>query len=121
MLPRIISDRACFVIFLDVTNPQGMDDTRRIFYDLNNLGQQNAIKIIVANKIDCDKRFFKQTDVFKLAEELGGVESHETSLKKNYGINQWLEPLISKSYEFQSKLPNQLNSETNAYQQFLIG
>lgn len=38
MLPRRIADRACFLIFLDVTNHKGLDETRRIFKDLNELG-----------------------------------------------------------------------------------
>ena len=56
----------------------------------------------------------KETDVLELAHELG-VDRYETSLKKNTAVNQWLEPFIIESYEFQSKLMSQINSDAKAY------
>ena len=56
----------------------------------------------------------KETDVLELAHELG-VDRHETSLTNNTAVNQWLEPFIIESYEFQSKLMSQINSDAKAY------
>ena len=55
-----------------------------------------------------------ENDVLELAHELG-VDLHYTSLTKNTAVNQWLEPFIIESYEFQSKLMSQVNSDAKAY------
>ncbi len=55
MLPKKVADKACFVIFMDLTNPKGTDDTKKIFDDLKNNLKQDTVKIIVGNKMDVPK------------------------------------------------------------------
>ena len=45
---------------MDVTNPKGLDDTRKIFENLKDSLKQDTVKMIVGNKIDIKKRAIQE-------------------------------------------------------------
>ena len=45
---------------MDVTNPKGLDETRKIFENLKDSLKQDTVKMIFGNKIDIKKRAIQE-------------------------------------------------------------
>jgi signal recognition particle receptor subunit beta len=83
-----------FIVLVDVTNPAWDSDVREICNKLAYENRQDAMKVLVANKIDLPERAFSVVAGYDLASELGFADYFEISLQKRINAQKPIETLV---------------------------
>ena len=109
------------LLIYDVTNQKSFENIKKWLAQIKEEASSKVVVILVANKIDCEKRVVSREDGESLAESFG-LGFHESSAKNNVNVNESFQDLIEKIYEvyqnttakaFGKKLNNDSSNDKN--------
>jgi Ras-related protein Rab-8A len=101
------------LLIYDVTNQKSFENIKKWLAQIKEEASSKVVVILVANKIDCEKRVVSREDGESLAESFG-LGFHESSAKNNVNVNESFQDLIEKIYEvYQNTTAKALGKKLN--------
>ena len=101
------------LLIYDVTNQKSFENIKKWLTQIKEEASSKVVVILVANKIDSEKRVISKEDGESLAESFG-LGFHETSAKNDININETFQDLIEKIYEvYQNTTAKALGKKLN--------
>ena len=85
------------LLIYDVTNQKSFDNVKRWVAQIKEEASSKVVVILVANKIDSEKRIISKEDGESLAESFN-LGFHETSAKNCINVSETFQDLIEKIY-----------------------